>query len=495
MAHGVTPDALRRGAARRRPGARAAFVVSPTYYGLAADVAGLRRGRARRAASPLVVDQSWGPHFGFHPDVPAERAAPGRRRGAHLDAQDRRLADAVGDAARRRRPAASTPTRVARAVRLVRSTSQSSLLMALAGRRPPPAGRPRPGAAVAHAARPRTRCARRSTRIPGCARGGGGPRRPRRASRPGTRCGSSSTSAAPAAPATRSTPRCARPTTRSSSSPPTRRVVLVLGIAQPADDLERFAHDFAETIGRISVAGRAPRRSPARRPRCTTRSRCRRATRSSAASSASPIDDAEGRVSSESIAGYPPGHPGAAARASAITARGDRLPARARRARGARLHGASTPDARAAYVVARQPNCAMRAGWLVRVRDRTGRSHAIPLLSCRRRYDRGACETSWTAPSRRTSAPATSPPRRRSRRRARRRHDHAEGAGRHLRPRRRRGGLPPPRPRLPDRARAGGRVARARRGRAARRGLGARAADRRADGAELPAAAVRHRDA
>ena len=43
----------------------------------------LRHGRRRRGAArevahardvALVVDQSWGPHFGFHPDLPAERA-------------------------------------------------------------------------------------------------------------------------------------------------------------------------------------------------------------------------------------------------------------------------------------------------------------------------------------------------------------------------------------------------------------------------------------
>ena len=68
MAHGVTADAL-DAALAGAPDARAAFVVSPTYYGMAADVAGARRGRPRHDIA-LVVDQSWGPHFGFHPGVP-----------------------------------------------------------------------------------------------------------------------------------------------------------------------------------------------------------------------------------------------------------------------------------------------------------------------------------------------------------------------------------------------------------------------------------------
>ena len=47
MAHGVTPEGLERALARN-PDARAAFIVSPTYYGMAADVGRLCRGGARR---------------------------------------------------------------------------------------------------------------------------------------------------------------------------------------------------------------------------------------------------------------------------------------------------------------------------------------------------------------------------------------------------------------------------------------------------------------
>ena len=68
MAHGVTPDSL-RAALEATPGARAAFIVSPTYYGMAADVAGCAE-VAHAAGVPLVVDQSWGPHLGFHSDLP-----------------------------------------------------------------------------------------------------------------------------------------------------------------------------------------------------------------------------------------------------------------------------------------------------------------------------------------------------------------------------------------------------------------------------------------
>ena len=59
-----------RGGDRRAGTPRAVFIVSPTYYGMAADVAACAA-VCHAAGVPLVVDQAWGPHFGFHPDVPA----------------------------------------------------------------------------------------------------------------------------------------------------------------------------------------------------------------------------------------------------------------------------------------------------------------------------------------------------------------------------------------------------------------------------------------
>src|SRR5215218_4159458 len=63
ITHCVTPGALER-ALREAPDAKAAFVVSPTYFGMAADIGALAD-VAHAAGVPLVVDQSWGPHFGF----------------------------------------------------------------------------------------------------------------------------------------------------------------------------------------------------------------------------------------------------------------------------------------------------------------------------------------------------------------------------------------------------------------------------------------------
>ncbi|HEY6396085.1 MAG TPA: aminotransferase class I/II-fold pyridoxal phosphate-dependent enzyme, partial [Solirubrobacteraceae bacterium] len=68
MAHGVTPEAL-ESALARAPDARAAFIVSPTYYGMAADVQACAE-VAHRAGAALIVDNAWGSHFGFHPELP-----------------------------------------------------------------------------------------------------------------------------------------------------------------------------------------------------------------------------------------------------------------------------------------------------------------------------------------------------------------------------------------------------------------------------------------
>ena len=127
ITHCVTPGAL-EAALREAPDARAAFIVSPTYFGMAADVAALAE-VAHRAGVPLVVDQSWGPHFGFHDALPPTALSQGadamltsthkiagsltQSAMLHVGHTDRIDAGAVG-----------------RALRLLRSTSPSSLLIA-----------------------------------------------------------------------------------------------------------------------------------------------------------------------------------------------------------------------------------------------------------------------------------------------------------------------------------------------------------------------------
>jgi arginine/lysine/ornithine decarboxylase len=127
LAHGVTPAALDEALAAA-PDVRAAFVVSPTYYGMVADVEGLARvAHARDVA--LIVDQSWGPHLGFHPELPAGALEQGAD--AVLTSTHKMVGSLTQSAMLH---VAGTgrvdPDAVARVLRLLRSTSPSSLLMA-----------------------------------------------------------------------------------------------------------------------------------------------------------------------------------------------------------------------------------------------------------------------------------------------------------------------------------------------------------------------------
>ena len=126
MAHGVTPDSL-RAAIAATPDARAAFIVSPTYYGMAADVAGCAE-VAHAADVPLVVDQSWGPHLGFHRDLPPSALSVGAD--AMLTSVHK-IAGSLTQSALLHISGSGRidPDAVARTLRLVRTTSPSSLLM------------------------------------------------------------------------------------------------------------------------------------------------------------------------------------------------------------------------------------------------------------------------------------------------------------------------------------------------------------------------------
>ena len=69
IAHCMTPEALDR-ALGETPEATGATVVSPTYFGAMADVAGLVE-VAHAHGVPLIVDEAWGAHLAFHEDLPA----------------------------------------------------------------------------------------------------------------------------------------------------------------------------------------------------------------------------------------------------------------------------------------------------------------------------------------------------------------------------------------------------------------------------------------
>lgn len=350
MAHGVTPEALERAladAVARAPDGRvrAAFVVSPTYYGMAADVAALAE-VAHAAGVPLVVDQAWGPHFGFHPDLPAGALAQGAdamltsthkivgslTQSAMLHVGHSELVDA---------------DRVARAVRLVRSTSPSSLLLASldAARRQLAVH----GEALLHETLAASRRLRaKIDEVEGVAVVGA-----EQVGRPGVadwdpmrvvldvrRTGRTGYEVADAL-------RRAYDVQVELATQAT--LVLVLGIGQPEADLVRVGGDVEEIVKRI--AADAPPTDAVVRPTSSLRYDVAVPPREAflGESELVAVDDAIGRISCESIAGYPPGIP--------ALLPGERITAelvgylRELTAAGARLHGASDPAFRTINVL------------------------------------------------------------------------------------------------------------------------------------------------
>jgi len=336
MAHGVTPESL-AAVLDATDGVRAAFIVSPTYYGMAADVEGCAAVCHERDV-PLVVDQAWGPHFGFHPDLPPSGLLQG------ADAVLTSTHKIVGSLTQSAMLHVAGTGRidvatVGRAMRLVRSTSPSALLMAsLDGARRQLAVH---GEALLHetiAAAARTRA--KMAKIPGIAlvdgdfvgRPGVAGWDPMRlvVDVRGTGC-----TGYEVAEALRGAydvqPELATHAT----------MVLLLGIAQSPLSLERVAGDLDEIVKRIAREGTA---DALVRPSKALENEMAVSPRDAFLGDAEivPVDEAIDRISCESIAGYPPGIP--------ALLPGERITAevlaylRELRDAGARLHGASDPS-------------------------------------------------------------------------------------------------------------------------------------------------------
>ena len=344
MAHGVTREAL-RAALEKAPDARAVFIVSPTYYGMTADVEGCAE-VAHAAGLPLIVDQAWGPHFGFHPDLPPSALAQG------ADAVLTSTHKLVGSLTQSAMLHVAGTGRidiaaVSRAVRLVRSTSQSSLLLGSldAARRQLAVH----GEALLHdtlAAIHNVRA--KLAAVPGLALIG-----PELVGRPGVAgwdplrivldVRATGRSGYAVAEALRHTydvhPELATHAT----------VVLLAGIAESPAVLERMAGDVDEVVKQITVAGESEAlvRAPG-----ALENEMVVAPRDAFLGEAEvvPVDQAVGRVSCESIAGYPPGIP-ALLPGERIT---DETIAYLRELQvsGARLHGASDPAFATIHVLA-----------------------------------------------------------------------------------------------------------------------------------------------
>jgi arginine decarboxylase len=336
MAHGVTPDSLRAGL-EATPGARAAFIVSPTYYGMAADVVGCVE-VAHAAGVPLVVDQSWGPHLGFHRDLPPSALTAGAD--AMLTSVHK-IAGSLTQSALLHVSGSGRidPDAVSRTLRLVRSTSPSSLLMlSLDGAR-------RQLVLHGEALLSNTIAASRRTaeaidRIPGCrvvgdeeiGRPGVAARDPLRIVIDVRATGTTGYEMAAAL-------RSSFDTQVELATQAT--IVLVLGIDEQLRELERFIHDLASIVERMERPGEIEEVTLATG---TFENEVVVAPREAflGPSDVVAVDDSIGRVSAEAIAGYPPGIP--------VLLPGERITVdvieylRSLKAVGARLHGASDPD-------------------------------------------------------------------------------------------------------------------------------------------------------
>lgn len=75
VAHCLAPESLEQ-SLQENPDAVAALIVSPTYFGAVADVGRLAE-VAHDHGVPLVVDESWGAHLAFSPELPENALARG----------------------------------------------------------------------------------------------------------------------------------------------------------------------------------------------------------------------------------------------------------------------------------------------------------------------------------------------------------------------------------------------------------------------------------
>ncbi len=340
MANGVSPAALGEAIARTGGAAevRAAFIVSPTYYGMCADVAGCAEA-AHAAGVPLVVDQAWGSHFGFHPDLPPSALAQGAD--AVLTSTHKMSGSLTQSAMLHIAPTGRIdPDAIARTLRLLRSTSPSSLLMASldAARRQLAVH----GEALLHETLRAIAAAREhiAAKAPGVAvvdrafvgRPGIADWDPLRIVLDVRGTGRTGYEVAAAL-------RGAYDLQTELATQAT--VVFLVGIAESPVALQRLAGDTEEVVKRIVQDGTtaaviAPPASLEQQMEVTPRDAFL------GHGEVVPVDDAVGRISCESIAGYPPGIPallpGERITAETVAYLRDLVAA------GARLHGASDPS-------------------------------------------------------------------------------------------------------------------------------------------------------
>jgi arginine/lysine/ornithine decarboxylase len=335
MAHGVEPGAL-EAALAGAPDARAAFVVSPTYYGMAADIAGCTE-VAHAAGVPLVVDQSWGPHFGFHEALPPSALSQGADA---VVTSTHKIAGSLTQSAMLHVGHGGRVDAVAvgRAIRIVRSTSPSSLLLAsLDGARRQMALH---GEQLLHETLQAIEaCHEKLVTIPGIALVG-----QQFVGRPGIVGYDPLRIVVDVRETGRTGYEIAEALRRSYDAIPElatqATIVFLVGLGERTATLLRLAGDLDEVVKRIATAGSI---APIVRPPASLRNEMAVSPREAFLGEAEDVtvDAAVGRVSCESIAGYPPGIPALLPGERISVETIDYL--RELVASGARLHGASDP--------------------------------------------------------------------------------------------------------------------------------------------------------
>jgi len=323
-----------RAALEADPEIAVVVIVSPTYYGEIADVAACADVVHAHGAT-LVVDGAWGPHFGFHPALPpcplrlgADVLLTSTHKHAGSLTQSAMLHVAPGREV--------LQARLERSVRMLRSTSPSSLLLASldASRRQLALRGGRVlGDAIAVAARLREQLAA----LPGCAV---------RAAADPLRVAVDVRGTGAAAEALATALRDGHDVHPELVTPTCLLFVVPLGLTPAgADDVaDALAAAIAETP---ADAGRAYPVVPA--PALPSIAISPRAA-FLGATEVVPRAAAVGRVSAEAISAYPPGIP--------LLLPGERIAAQdvgallAMRAAGARLHGAADPLLETLTVVA-----------------------------------------------------------------------------------------------------------------------------------------------
>jgi arginine/lysine/ornithine decarboxylase len=125
VAHGLDAHVVE--AAFRDSGAKALWVLHPTYYGTTGDIAALAE-LSRRHDATLLVDGAHSPHFAFHPDLPT----PGESAGAAATVQSvHKILSGLSQAAVLHvDPEVLDPASVRRGLQLIQTTSPHFAIMA-----------------------------------------------------------------------------------------------------------------------------------------------------------------------------------------------------------------------------------------------------------------------------------------------------------------------------------------------------------------------------